>query len=143
MSKKGGSIRLDKEAGINPTIPVCHYCGKEKNEIILTGAAGGKWARENGHADGHMPMLVFIENDVVPCDECKKKGVAIAEISDEDQKKLTGRRWLVTEDFVRRLLQKDKDLLEKALEVRVMLMPEEFTKALGLVKEEEEEETVL
>ena len=81
-------------------------------------------------------MTVFIENDVTPCDECKKKGVAISEVSDDDQKKLTGRRWLVTEDFVRRLLQENKEILEKALKMRVMLMPEEFTKLLGLVNDE-------
>ena len=39
-------MRIDKN-GLNPTIPLCYYCGKEKNQIVLTGAEGSKWARKN------------------------------------------------------------------------------------------------
>ena len=42
MSK--GDIKLSKKHGLQPTIPLCPYCGKEKNEIALLGAAGDKLA---------------------------------------------------------------------------------------------------
>ena len=31
------SIRLSKEHGVNPAIPICYFCGEEKNEIVLAG----------------------------------------------------------------------------------------------------------
>ena len=34
MSK---SIRLSPAHGVNPTIPICFWCGNEKNEIALMG----------------------------------------------------------------------------------------------------------
>lgn len=30
-------IKLSPKYGVNPTIPVCFWCGKEKNEIALMG----------------------------------------------------------------------------------------------------------
>lgn len=53
-------MKLNKKHGVNPTIPVC-FCGKEKNEVVLLGAAYKEEA----------PMKMFI--DFSPCDECKKK----------------------------------------------------------------------
>ena len=32
------SILLHHEHGLNPTIPVCFYCGSERNEVALLGA---------------------------------------------------------------------------------------------------------
>lgn len=59
MSK---GIKIGK-AGLNPTIPVCHYCGKGKNLIMLTGLAGETWAKKNGRSDGQMPMEVYVTED--------------------------------------------------------------------------------
>lgn len=47
------SIKLSSKHGVNPTIPVCFFCGEEKNEIALLGRIGGKedldsHARESG-----------------------------------------------------------------------------------------------
>lgn len=67
------------EKGVNPTIPLCPYCGKGKNELILTGLAGEEWAKKNGRPDGEMPMYVQLEGDIEPCDECKKRGIAFAQ----------------------------------------------------------------
>lgn len=122
------SIILDKDAGVNPTIPVCPVCGEPKNEIMLTGAAGGKWARKNGRSDGQMPMYVHLADDCEPCDECKKKGVAIFEVDDETHH-LTGFRWLVTEACIKRLLR--DEALEKALKGRVVLIKENDAYQLG------------
>ena len=54
-------ITLHPEHGVNPTIPVCAYCGKERNEIILLGDAFKNKA----------PMYSVI--DLEPCEECKSK----------------------------------------------------------------------
>lgn len=55
-----GSIRLHRDHGLNPTITQCFFCGKDKNEIALLGAA----------YKGEAPMHMCIDKE--PCDECKK-----------------------------------------------------------------------
>lgn len=57
------SIRLSPKHGLNPTIPVCFWCGKERNEIALLGRVG--------KSDAEAPMHAVI--DFVPCDECRQK----------------------------------------------------------------------
>lgn len=37
------SIKVSPKYGVNPTIPVCFFCGKPKNEIALMGEDG--WQR--------------------------------------------------------------------------------------------------
>ena len=53
------SIQLHSKYGVNPTIPTCFFCGKEKNEVALLGAAYEEEA----------PMHMVIDKE--PCDECK------------------------------------------------------------------------
>ncbi|KSV59151.1 hypothetical protein [Acetivibrio ethanolgignens] len=63
------SIRLSKEHGVNPTIPVCFWCGEGKNEIALLGKLKD---------DKKAPMYTVL--DYEPCDKCKemfKKGVLL------------------------------------------------------------------
>ena len=54
-------IRLSEKHGVNPAIPVCFFCGKDKNEIILAGRLRGDVAAPKKAVWDH-----------VPCDECKK-----------------------------------------------------------------------
>ena len=54
-------IMLHPKFGLNPTMPVCFYCGEERGEIALLGA------RYRGEAPKNMVI------DIEPCDECKKK----------------------------------------------------------------------
>ena len=71
MSK---GIKLSPKHGVNPCIPVCFFCGKERNEIVLFGKIG----REDKEA----PMKAVV--DYEPCDECKKKfaeGVLLIEVT--------------------------------------------------------------
>lgn len=66
-------ITLSKKHGVNPTIPICAFCGKEKNEIALLGRLPG---------DAEAPRSLIINYE--PCDECKAQwaqGVAIIEVS--------------------------------------------------------------
>ena len=62
MSK---NIRLSNKYGLNPTIPVCFYCGEPKDEIALLGKIGK--GKEDLEAPKHMVL------DYEPCENCKKR----------------------------------------------------------------------
>ena len=73
MSK---SIPLSPKHGLNPTIPVCFFCGEQKNEVVLLGRVGGK-------KDLEAPRTMLM--DYVPCEECQKKfaqGLLVIEVVD-------------------------------------------------------------
>lgn len=124
-------MRISKKHGLNPTIPLCQYCGKPKNEIILTGAHGETWAKKNGIIDGQMPMYVAVENDIDPCDDCKKIGIAVIELQSEFERVPTGRRWLIKEEAVNKLLA-DSQLKSEVLQKRIMMIDTETAKMMGL-----------
>lgn len=58
MSK---SIPISKKHGANPTIPVCFWCGEQKNEVALLGKLPG---------DVEAPKQMVL--DYEPCDKCKE-----------------------------------------------------------------------
>ena len=67
-------IKISPKYGVNPTIPVCFWCGKQKNEIALMG-------RMTDDIEAPKNMVL----DYVPCEECQNHmgmGVAILEASD-------------------------------------------------------------
>lgn len=65
--RKDKGIKLSPKYGVNPTIPICAWCGKEKNEIVLMGRLGDGRKGEDFEA----PKNVLL--DYEPCDECRKK----------------------------------------------------------------------
>lgn len=68
------SIRLSPKHGVNPTIAICFWCGKERGDIALLGRIGRK--------DKEAPEYSVL--DYEPCEECKAnmaKGIAILEAS--------------------------------------------------------------
>lgn len=75
-------IKISPKYGLNPTIPVCFFCGEDKNEIAIMGHvrekdADGKAVRGS---DVEMPMRTLL--DYEPCDKCKealKSGIAVIE----------------------------------------------------------------
>ena len=76
MSKN--SIKLSPKHGLNPCIPVCFFCGKEKNEIALLGHIGDGRKGEDILA----PVNAVLNYE--PCDECKEKfvkGVLLIEVT--------------------------------------------------------------
>lgn len=97
------SIRLHPKHGLNPTVPTCFWCGNDKNEVVLLGAA------YKGEAPMHMCM------DYEPCDTCKsgmESGVTLIEATDKPVQKVpeiqqgvypTGRWWVITHDAAERL----------------------------------------
>ena len=77
MSK---GIEISPKHGLNPTIPVCFWCGKDKNEIALLGRIREKTKRGS---DIEAPRRMVI--DYEPCDECKdmwESGVAVIEVQE-------------------------------------------------------------
>lgn len=71
------SSKISPKHGVNPTIPICFFCGEEKQEIALLGKIGGK--SEDLEAPRHMVL------DYEPCDKCKeqmKLGVVLIPVSD-------------------------------------------------------------
>lgn len=67
-------IPVSEKHGINPTIPICFFCGKAKNEIAVLGRLKG---------DVEAPMHCVINYE--PCDEYYaewSRGVPILEIRD-------------------------------------------------------------
>lgn len=84
MSK---GIEVSPKHGLNPTIPVCFWCGKNKNEIALLGRIREKTTNRYGsetvvrNSDIKAPRRTVI--DYEPCDECKKmweSGVTLIEV---------------------------------------------------------------
>ena len=59
MSK---DIKISPKYGVNPTIPVCFFCGEQKNEIALMGKMKG---------DIEAPKNMVL--DYEPCEHCKEQ----------------------------------------------------------------------
>ena len=79
MSK---GIKLSPKHGVNPCIPVCFFCGQDKNEIALLGQIGDRRKGEDIEA----PMKAVL--DYVPCEECQKKfaeGVLLIEVTNSPE----------------------------------------------------------
>lgn len=76
MSKN--DIKLSPKHGLNPTIPICFFCGEDKNEIALLGQIGDRRKGEDIQA----PMKMIL--DYEPCDKCKEifaQGVLLVEVT--------------------------------------------------------------
>jgi hypothetical protein len=115
------SLRLHKKYGVNPTIPTCFLCGKDKNEIILLGAAYKEEA----------PMHMVFDKE--PCDKCKeymKQGIILISVRDGesgDNPYRTGGWVVVKEEALKKVID-DPKLLEK----RMMFVPDSAWKILRL-----------
>ena len=73
------NLKLSKKYGLNPTIPICFWCGKETGEIALMGEVNDIEGREI-----EMPMHAVINYE--PCAECAsnmKLGVTIIEVTEK------------------------------------------------------------
>ena len=112
MSKKNSdSITLSPKHGVNPTIPICFFCGKEKNEIALLGKLPN---------DAEAPHSMWLPGDYTPCDECQKKfdtGITLMEVDDaptftnqppiSGEHYPTGRIVVIKEEAVRRIFTEE------------------------------------
>ena len=70
------NIKLSPKHGVNPTIPICAWCGEQKNEIALMGQIGDRRKGEDLEAPRNCIL------DYEPCEHCKEQwsmGVAVLE----------------------------------------------------------------
>ena len=118
---KKGEIRLHKEFGLNPTMPICFVCGEEKGEIALLGAS----YKENA------PMHMLIDKE--PCDKCKghmKQGIILISVKDGssgDNPYRTG-GWCVVKKEAMLNIINDPKMFEKGM----CFVPDSAWKKLGL-----------
>lgn len=109
-------MRLSEEHGLNPSINVCFFCGKDK-ELLLFGKLKG---------DHKAPRRVVA--NYTPCEECAKtmaQGVTVIEVTTTDTGAPpihrgawpTGRWCVIKHDLAVKLFKTDKDkvLLEDTL----------------------------
>ena len=122
-------IEVSPKHGLNATIPVCFWCGKDKNEIALMGRVREK--DHNGRAvrgsDVEMPMKMVL--DYEPCECCKEQfsqGVQLIEcvnhiqdgrppISKDDMDNKvypTGRTLVFKPEAAQNIFNIDKSMLE-------------------------------
>jgi len=67
-------ITLSPKHGVNPTIPVCFFCGQPKNEIALMGRVYERDKRTGKKvlgSDLEAPKNMVL--DYEPCDHCKEQ----------------------------------------------------------------------
>ena len=111
MSK--GDIHLSTKYGVNPTMPVCDFCGGDTGEIALLGKLTARKAAQMGielepwqktdpndcEAPRHIPS-----GTLEPCDKCKADKITMLEARENlvtGKTERTG-RWcqLMEEDFI-------------------------------------------
>lgn len=87
-------IFLHPKYGLNPTIPTCILCGKEKGEIALLGRAYKEEA----------PMHMVL--DFEPCKDCREKylnsGIMLVEVEDNKYKAI-----VIKEEAFKRIFSAD------------------------------------
>ena len=126
-------IKLSPEHGVNPTIPVCFWCGKDKNEIALMGKIDKN--------DSEAPRRLIMNYE--PCDACKElfsKGIQVIGASAEPvipsmfpiindgNVKLypTGTMFVGSEDWAIRFLTANhqESMIDDILEKKMLVMPD-------------------
>ena len=115
---KKNSIRISPEHGVNPSITVCSFCGKDKGLAMLGKLKG----------DAKAPKRAIY--DYTPCEECQKKldtGVGIIEVTRTNNQTLpiqegawpTGRWCVISKEAATRLFKEQANhkiiLLEDSL----------------------------
>jgi len=134
MKKKEPSIRLSDKHGVNPTIPICFYCGKSRNEIALLGRLKG---------DVQAPMNACI--DMEPCDECRefmKQGIILISVRNDSSPQnpcRTGSFVVIREEAVRRIF--DDESSEAILQSRFAFVDDEAWDTVGIPRGTEEVST--
>lgn len=67
------NINISPKHGLNPTMPVCFWCKREKKDVVLLGKLPG---------DAEAPRHCVLNYE--PCDTCKEKwsvGVVVFEVT--------------------------------------------------------------
>jgi hypothetical protein len=126
-------LKLSPKHGVNPTIPICLWCGKEKEEIALLGQINKK--------DSEAPRRVIM--DYEPCEQCKElfnMGIHIIGVSTEPMVETmfpivndenitlypTGSMFVSSEEWVTNFLtaNNQQSMLDNVLSNRVLMLPD-------------------
>lgn len=128
------NIKLSPKHGVNPTMPVCFWCGQPKNEIALLGKLP-----DDAEAPKHIIM------DYEPCDACREifgKGIHVIGvtekpmvpnmfpiISDEHNTLYpSGSMFVARPEWAERFLTANdqQDMVTDVLEKKALLLPDEI-----------------
>jgi hypothetical protein len=91
-------ILLSPKYGVNPTIAVCFFCLRDKEQILLLGKINGR----DGERDVQAPKRAIYDNE--PCDLCKedmKTGVVLLVCKANDRDTRSGSAVISEEAFER------------------------------------------
>ena len=120
------SIRLSKKHGLNPAVPVCFYCGQDKNQVLLPGRLPG---------DREAPRHAVWNME--PCETCQgymQQGIILISVKEEyggDSNPFRTGGWLVLkEEAIRQMV--DAGLAEQVCESRWAFVPDNVWGILDL-----------
>jgi len=120
-------IYLHPKYGLNPTVPVCAYCGQDKGEVALLGRA------YKGEAPHRMVL-----NAWDPCQACMEKqalGITFVEVVQQDGQDIPG-SWCVMNpdaEFLRHI--EPESLREQILRTRRAKVTPADWDAMGFPRE--------
>lgn len=127
---KESRIRISEQYGVNPMVPKCFWCRKDKNEILLLGRLPGDKAAPRGATI-----------DLDPCDKCiawMEKGIIC--ISVDEDKTPEGAAppdywqsggWSVVKDEAIKRVSIPEEMIQTAIENRVLFLSDGAWDALG------------
>jgi len=124
------SIHLSEKHGVNPAIPHCYFCNKEKNEIILAGQLKDDVEAPRGKVW-----------NMEPCDECSslmEQGIILISVADGEENKpnndnpyRTGNFCVIKDEAIKRIIN-DSELCDHILSIRYAFIPDEVWVLLDL-----------
>lgn len=107
-------------------IPKCYFCGKDKNEIVMTRLL----TKENAKRVKEMHGKVI---DKEPCSECKKlmkQGVMLIKVSEDDPEYRLGNMCVVKDEAIKKIFPKEQ--AEQLLKMRAGFIGEKLWDMIGL-----------
>ena len=124
MSK--GSITLSPKHGVNPSLAVCFYCGKDSGTIVLPG-------RMKGDAEAPRRAVWGME----PCKECAgymAQGIILISVRSgpPDRNPYRTGGWVVVRDEAVRRMITTQELLAQVLKCRWAFVPDDAWNLVGL-----------
>lgn len=113
-------VILDEKYGVNPSVNVCFWCGRDIGVVLFGRMKGGKEA----------PRKCVIDKE--PCDDCRKNmslGITLM-IANSDGP--TGQYCVVTEEYIRRVI--NEPMQSEILKKRKAYIDMETAKNLGIME---------
>lgn len=119
-------LKLSPKYGLNPTVPVCFWCGEEKGEIALLGHVGD--ARKGEDIEANLRTII----DYEPCPACMAKmdsGFTLVEATTSPNDTTgvpiregiypTGRFVVIDPEIAHRLFRIDDDMTKAFLQANL------------------------